>query len=133
MMQAFPKPKDQKQKRKYLCDDGVFRYPDGREICDQSSKKGRDEYQRRKLAMWDRQGRRCALQITDICKQRQGRWPKDEVQFDHERGRGGGKQDDRIEVFDPETGKMKPQNAAVCPYCNNAKGSRRMPYLIDAP
>lgn len=108
-------------------------FPDGREVLDLKTKAGADEYQRRKLEMWDRQGKRCALQITDICKQRQGRWPRNETQFDHENGRGGGKQDDRIEVLDPETGKMKPQNGVVCPYCNSAKGSRRVPYLIDVP
>jgi hypothetical protein len=131
---AFPKPGQQKRKPKYLDDDGVFRYPDGREVCKLDCKKGSDEYQRRKFVMWDRQGKRCALMITDICKQRQGRWPKDETQYDHEDGRGGGKQDDRIEVLDPETGKMKPQNGTVCPYCNSAKGSRKVPYIyIDTP
>ncbi len=108
-------------------------FPDGREVLDLKTRAGADEYQRRKFEMWGRQGKRCALQITDICKQRQGRWPRNETQFDHENGRGGGKQDDRIEVLDPETGKMKPQNGVVCPYCNSAKGSRRVPYLIDVP
>ena len=116
-----------KPRRKYLDDDGVYRFPDGREICDIKGKTGSDEYQRRKGAMFERQGRRCALQITNICKQRGGRWPKDEVTYDHANGRGGGKQDDRIEVDG------KPQNAAVCWWCNGAKGSRRMPYLIDVP
>lgn len=101
-------------------------FPDGREILDLKTKAGADEYQRRKLKMWDRQGNRCALQLTDICKQRQGRWPKDEVQFDHERGRGAGKQDDRILV------NGVPQNAAVCGWCNTAKGSRKIQYN-DAP
>lgn len=128
MIPAFPKPGQVKQKRKYLGDDGVFRYPDGREKCDQSSKAGRDEYQRRKLDMWNnRQGRRCKLQISPQCKARAGRWPQDDVTFDHEDGRGGGKQDDRIEIDG------KPINAAVCWFCNSAKGSRRMSYLIDTP
>jgi hypothetical protein len=128
MMLAFPKPKDKKKVREPM---KVF--PDGREILDLKTKAGSDEYQRRKLAMWERQGRRCALQITDICKQRQGRWPKDETQFDHEHGRTGGKQDDRIEVLDRETGKMKWQNGSCCAWCNCAKGSRKMPYIVDAP
>ncbi len=127
-MPAFPKPGQMKKLREPI---KVFK--DGREICNQLTRAGRDEYQRRKLVMWDRQGKRCALQITEICKQRQGRWPKDETQFDHENGRSGGKQDDRIEVFDPETGKMDPQNGAVCGWCNCAKGSKRLPYLIDVP
>ena len=99
-------------------------FPDGREILDLKTTAGATEYQRRKLEMWERQGKRCALQITDICKQRQGRWPKDETQFDHENGRGGGKQDDRILV------NGVPQNAAVCGWCNTAKGSRKMAYNL---
>ena len=103
-------------------------FPDGREVLDLKTKAGSDEYQRRKLEMWERQGRRCALQITDACKQRKGRWPKDEVTFDHENGRGGGKQDDRIVVDG------RPTNAACCWFCNGAKGSRRMPYnYMDVP
>ena len=119
---AFPKPKDAKKTPK----PAVRVFNGGREVCDQLTKAGRDEYHSRKFKMLNRQGGRCALQITDICKQRQGRWPKDEIQFDHESGRGGGKQDDRIEVM--RDGKMVPQNAAVCPWCNSAKGSRRVPY-----
>lgn len=118
-----------KSKPKYLDDDGVFRMPDGKERCDLSSKKGRDEYRRRTLEMWARQGKRCALQITDICITLQGRWPQDEIQFDHQHGRGGGKQDDRILVPDPKTGELKRQSGAVCGWCNNAKGSRKVPYV----
>ncbi len=125
----FPKPKDAKKTLK----PAVKVFAGGREVCDQLTKAGRDEYRRRTLEMWERQGSRCALQITDICKQRQGRWTKDEVQFDHAAGRGGGKQDDRIEVLDPETGKMKWQNASVCAWCNSVKGSRRIPYIVDCP
>jgi hypothetical protein len=99
-------------------------FPDGREILDLKTTAGATEYQRRKLEMWERQGRRCALQITDICKQRQGRWPKNETQFDHQNGRGAGKQDDRIEV------NGVPQNATLCGWCNTAKGSRRMAYNL---
>ena len=116
----FPKPG---QIKKVLAWIKIF--PDGREILNLKTKAGADEYQRRKFEMWDRQGKRCALQITDICKQRQGRWPKDEIQFDHEVGRGGGKQDDRIFVDG------KPRNAAVCPWCNSAKGSRRIDYNLQ--
>ena len=125
-MTMFPKPKDKKKVREPM---KVF--PDGREILDLKTKAGSDEYQRRKLAMWERQGRRCALQITDICKQRQGRWSKDDITYDHENGRGAGKQDDRILVM--RDGKLVWQNSAVCWFCNSAKGSRRMSYVIDAP
>jgi len=125
----FPKPKDVKKPPRPM----MKVFPDGREILDLKTKAGADVYQRRKLEMWDdRQGKRCALMITDICKQRQGRWPKDEIQFDHEHGRGAGKRDDRIEVL--RDGKMVPQNAAVCPWCNSAKGSRKMAYnYFEAP
>jgi tricorn protease-like protein len=99
---------------------------DRREICNQLTKAGRDEYVARKKAMWERQGRKCGLQISPQCKERNGRWPFDEVQFGHSVSRGGGKQDDRIEVFDTETGKMKPQNKSLCPFCNQLQGSRPM-------
>ena len=133
MIPAFPKPSQTRRVPKFLGDDGVYRYPDGREICDQKSKKGRDEYQSRKFKMYYRQRSICNLQIHVYCKQRQGCWPKSEIQFDHEAGRTSGKQDDRIEVLDPETGKIKWQNAAVCAWCNTLKGSQRMPYIVDAP
>jgi len=115
---AFPKPKDIKKVRPSM---KVF--PNGREVLDLKTKGGMDEYQRRRLAMWERQGCRCALQITDICKQRQGRWPKNEIQFDHSAGRTSGKRDDRIEIGG------NPINASVCPFCNSAKGSRKVSYI----
>lgn len=116
---------------KFLDDDGVFRFPDGREVCDLKSKKGRDEYIRRIRSMLVRQKKICGLQISDQCKARHGRLSIDEAQFDHEvgRGLGGGHRDDRIEIDG------KPQNAAVCAWCNILKGSRRIPYfegLLDA-
>ena len=100
-------------------------FPDGREILNLKTKAGADEYQRRKLEMWDRQGKRCALMITDICKQRQGRWPKNETTFDHfsGRGAGGSKRDDRIWIDG------NPVNAAVCGFCNSMRGSTRIPYI----
>lgn len=107
---------------KFLCEDGVFRYPDGREVCKLDSKKGMDEYISRKRTRWDQQGKRCALQISDECKKRQGQWPFDEVVFGHEssRGMGGGSRDDRIVVDG------KPHNYAICPFCNSLQGSRRI-------
>ena len=115
---------------KYLCEDGVYRYPDGREVCNLNSKKGADEYQRRKLEMWERQGRRCCLHISEQCKEKKGRWPVNEVVFGHEspRGMGGGKRDDRI-VIDG-----KPRNYAICTFCNTLQGSKRIPHpdIFDA-
>ena len=121
MIPMFPKPKDVKKVRP-----SVKVFPNGREVLDLKTKAGMDEYQRRRMAMWERQGRRCALQITDICKERHGRWPQDEITFDHEAGRTSGKRDDRIEV------NGKPQNASVCAWCNSEKSSRRIAYL-DCP
>jgi hypothetical protein len=99
---------------------------DGREICNQLTKSGRDEYRGRTKTMFNRQGGRCGLQISPQCKERNGRWPFDQIQFGHEVSRGGGKQDDRIEVLDPKTGKMKQQCRALCPFCNSLQGSRKM-------
>lgn len=122
---AFPKPKDKKK----IFKPAVKVFSGGREVCDQLTKAGRDEYVKRKLDRYEEQGCRCALQITDICKQRQGRWPKDEITLDHEdgRGMGGGKRDDRMWVI--KDGKLVKQNAAVCWHCNSQKGSRKIPYL----
>jgi len=110
---------------KFLCDDGVYRYPDGREECETKSKKGREEYARRTRDMWERQHHMCRLQISDQCKAKRGRLLITEAEFDHEdgRGMGGSHRDDRIEV------NGKPQNGAVCHWCNTLKGSRRIPYL----
>lgn len=89
---------------------GVRTYADGREVCDASAA-GIREYDRRREAMRERQGWRCAIG---------GEFISDEqATFDHERSRGGGKQDDRIEV----DGRWR--NAAVCCRCNGIKGSRR--------
>lgn len=123
MLPAFPKPGQVRKKRP-----AVKVYPDGREVCVLTTKAGMDEYMRRKKVMWERQGRRCALQISDPCKARQGRWPFDYTQFGHEapRGLGGAKRDDRIEV------NGKPQNYTICPFCNSLQGSRRIPYIPDA-
>ena len=117
----FPKPKDIKKEPV-----AVKVFPSGREVCNQLYREGRDEYARRKRVMWERQDRKCGLQISPQCKQHNGRWPFDEIQFGHEVSRGGGKQDDRIEVLDLETGKMKRQNRALCSWCNSLQGSRPM-------
>ena len=103
----------------------IFR--DLREVCNQLTKAGRDEYQRRKRVMWDRQNGRCGLIISPQCKQRNGYWPFTEIQFGHDISRGGGKQDDRIEVDG------KPKNHALCSWCNSMQGSRAITDFIDAP
>lgn len=89
---------------------------DGREICQQQTRAGADEYRLRRMLMRARQHCLCAL-----C----GLWMSEDLTtYDHERGRGGGKRDDRIEV----DGRW--QNAAVHWGCNSDKGSRRIPYVI---
>lgn len=99
---------------------------DGREICDQLTKAGRDEYERRKRLMWERQKRRCCLEgHVEGCP---GvlRW-QDAV-FEHEAGRGfsGSIRDDRTEV----NGKWI--NGCAHAVCNSKKASKRIQYN-DAP
>ncbi len=115
MKQAFPKPKDVRK-----APIAVKVFPSGREICNQLTKAGRDEYSRRKRVMWERQGGRCGLMISPQCKERNGRWPFTEIQFGHDVSRGGGKQDDRTEVDGV------PKNRALCSWCNSLQGSRKM-------
>jgi len=103
-------------------------FADSREICDLTTKGGRDEYRNRTRSIYDRQGRRCALQIHQFCKERHGAWPFEQIQFDHETGRTKSRQDDRIVI--EKDGKLVPQNAAVCPWCNTMKGSRQIDYCI---
>lgn len=115
----FPRPKDVKKVKP-----AVKVMKDGREICDQLTAAGRAEYERRKFVMWERQGRICPHQISEQCKSRGGKWPKDEIVFGHEssRGFGGGTRDDRIEIDG------KHHNYALCSFCNYAQGSKRISY-----
>ena len=124
-MVMFPKPKDQKKPPK----PAVKVFAGGREVCDQLTKAGRDEYLRRVRVMWERQGRNCGLQISPQCKARGGGLLIGEAQFDHSfgRGMGGGKRDDRIEI------NGKPINMSVCCWCNSLKGSRPVTDFYDTP
>lgn len=108
MIPLFPKPSQQKQKRKYLDDDGVFRYPDGREVCCLTLKKGADEYQRRKRVAWENQGRRCSIGGEPL------RWADAVVDHIEPRGMGGGARRDNQENV-----------AAACALHNSQKGSKR--------
>lgn len=98
--------------------DAVKVFPCGREVCDKTTS-GLRLYRNRTLLMMIRQNYLCAL-----CGMFMQSY---EATFDHEdgRGMGGGKRDDRIEV----DGKWK--NAAVHGSCNGAKGSRKIPYVIE--
>lgn len=109
MSPALLKPKDRKRVEK-----AVTTYRDGREVCNTKTKRGREEYHRRVVAMCRRQNWLCLL-----CDKRMdlGNPPT----FEHEdgRGMGGGHRDDRIEI------NGKPMNSAAHGLCNSMKGSRR--------
>lgn len=133
MILAFPKPGQVKRKRKYLDDDGVFRFPDGREVCDLNSAKGRAEYMRRKRLMWERQAGICCLAgEAPMCPVKLN-WG--DAMFEHEGGRGGGKRDDRIEVIEERNGLTikRIQNGVAHAKCNSWKGSRRISYNEIVP
>jgi hypothetical protein len=88
---------------------------DDREICNLKVKAGRDEYRRRRDAMYERQNGRCGL-----C----GLWVHPLVAtFEHVAGRGSGgsRRDDRIEIDG------RPYNMMTCFMCNSRKGSKRLP------
>jgi hypothetical protein len=117
MTLAYPKPKDAKRQPKPAV--RVFR--DGREVCDLNTKGGRDEYSSRVRWMWEKQGRKCGLQITPQCHARNGRLSIEYAQFGHARSRkhGGGARDDRVQIDGKPT-----EARALCPWCNSAQGSR---------
>src|SRR5215469_8292418 len=107
----LPRPKPANILRYEIILDGAVRkYPDGREVC-QDSLLGRREYLRRLEIMLYRQNHRCCL-----CGERLRR---DDATFDHQRrrGMGGAFRDDRI--YD-ELGRMK--NGAAHWVCNLEKG-----------
>lgn len=93
---------------------------DGREICQQQTKAGADEYRLRRMLMRARQGNLCCL-----C----GLWmSEEETSFEHQEGRGfgGGRRDDRI--FLPDGSRL---NGASHGVCNLARGSQRTPFLLQ--
>ena len=94
----------------------------GREVCNLTCKDGRDEYERRKDAMFQRQGGICCLHgFIEGCP---GKLKRSEAVYEHEtgRGHGSGHRDDRIEV------NGKRQNGVAHPICNLSKASRRINY-----
>jgi hypothetical protein len=93
-----------------VIDNAYVIHPGGREVCLETAA-GKREYAVRSLAMMTRQGCLCAMCGESVLS----------PQFDHEAGRGSGgsHRDDRIEV----DGQW--QNAALCGWCNSAKGSKR--------
>lgn len=112
---AFPKPGQKKRVQKYLCDDGVFRYPNGREVCKLTIKKGMDEYNRRKRVAWEAQGKICAICHKFL------NWGDATVDHIKPRKMGGSSRDD-----------SQSNISAVHWVCNIKKGSQRDYNLIDA-
>jgi len=84
---------------------------DGREICDQLTKAGRDEYMRRKRVAWEDQKGICA-----ICHLRLN-WGDTTADHIKPRKSGGSERDDRQENL-----------AAVHWTCNTERGSKRSGY-----
>ncbi len=87
--------------------------PDGREICNLETKQGKDVYKSRILAMLRRQERKCCNCRLPL------EW--NESTFEHENGRGAGKQDDRIMANGNRI------NGASHKLCNQQRGSKRTP------
>lgn len=114
---AYPKPKDAKKPEKLW-----FReFADGRIVYDLTTKKGRDAYKDNVKTMFERQGKRCGLIISQQCKERKGKWPLSFMTFDHSqcRGMGGAK---RTDVIVNDKGEWT--NMSVCMWCNSLKSSR---------
>lgn len=87
--------------------------PDGREICDLETMRGRVAYHGRIEQMVIRQEYHCCNCRNPIVMKT--------ATFEHENGRGGGKRDDRIEI------NGKPVNGASHLKCNSERGSKRTP------
>jgi 5-methylcytosine-specific restriction endonuclease McrA len=106
MIPAFPKPSQIKKKPEAV---KVFR--DGREVCNQLTKPGRDEYARRRRLVFDQQKGICAICHLPI--------RLEDLTCDHIKPRksGGSETDDRIENL-----------AAVHWKCNIERGSKRSGY-----
>lgn len=114
---AFPKPSDMVRVKP----EAVHKYPGGREICRVHIKEGKREYRGRVSEMLERQSGRCCLEgWAPMCP---GPLDIREATFEHEWGRGGGKQDDRIELPDGTL-----INGAAHFACNGWKGSRYIDY-----
>jgi hypothetical protein len=108
---AFPKPKDTKKPPK----PAVKVMKDGREICDQLTKAGRDEYERRKRKAWEDQKRICSICHLPL------RWSDCTADHIKLRKMGGSERDDRQENI-----------AAAHAVCNCQRGSKRSGFY-DVP
>lgn len=103
--QPILKPKDREPKELVA----VHIHADGREVC-QSNTRGREEYRRRRMAMFVRDKGICCICQMPITR-------KSDITFEHKNGRGSGgaKRDDRIEF-----------NGVAHLACNIRKGSQRI-------
>lgn len=99
-----------------ICGGAVKKYSgDGREVCNDRTKAGTNEYKRRRHEMWRRQKGLCCLCGEYIIEGQET--------FEHTdgRGSGGSRRDDRI--VDDDGSWM---NGAAHQKCNSTKGSRRI-------
>jgi hypothetical protein len=106
---AVPKPKKRRPK-------WITIYADGREKLNIKTAQGANEYHWRKWEMRDRQNLICCL--FGFISECPGYLKPCDTSFEHEDGRGGGKQDDRTEK------NGRPYNGASHFQCNTSKGSR---------
>lgn len=89
----------------------------GKEICNLATPEGEAEYKWRVMLMWVRQDGLCCdcgmpLRLADAT-------------FEHQDGRGAGRRDDRIAIFDDSGRFVKHINGAAHGICNGQRGSRR--------
>ena len=111
-----------------LKENGIWTYPDGREICDLRSPQGRKAYRDRIKQAGERQGWICCLHgIAPMCTGKMDyQYGKGllAVTLEHESGRGmgGSRRDDRMEL----DGRW--HNGAAHMVCNSWKSSRRIDY-----
>jgi hypothetical protein len=115
---TFPTEKDIKQEP-----EAVRVMPDGKERCNMATMAGKREYLNRINLMVERQNGRCCLE--GYIPQCPGRLTSKGATFEHENGRGAGKQDDRLELPDGTW-----INGAAHWICNSIKGSKRIPYNV---
>lgn len=110
----FPKPSQIKKAPEAV---RVFR--DNREVCNLLCKSGRDEYERRKRLMWERQLKTCILCSQPLA------WK--DTTFEHQDGRGfgGGHRNDAV------TKNGAPYNGVSHGWCNAKRGSKRT--WVDTP
>lgn len=111
-----------------LKENGIWTYPDGREICDLRSPQGRKAYRDRIKQAGERQGWICCLHgIAPMCTGKMDYQYGEgllAVTLEHESGRGmgGSRRDDRMEL----DGRW--HNGAAHMVCNQWKSSRRINY-----